>query len=171
MRARLAVNRHGQLTADQWKDMVTEPLVTLLLLLAPTIMILGPRVLAVTVRGLWVVAVVFVLMVVVPMIFRAQRYARAPVRCSTLYAGANPASRLFFWRPLVLYSADGEAVRFTKRLAPHLGLYPNRAYLVYYLQDSKHQVLLSLAPADHPDARHWQPSDLFQERLRRRTGR
>jgi hypothetical protein len=171
MRARLVVNRHGKLTGNQWKDMVTEPLVTLLLLLAPTIMILGPRVMAVTVRGLWLVAIAFVLMVIVPMVFRAQRYARAPVHFDTFYAGDYPTSRLLFWKPLVLYTADGQPVRFVKRLAPRLRLNANRAYLVYYLKDARQHVLLSIAPVDHPDAAHWQPSETFQMRFNRRTGR
>ncbi len=151
--------------------MVTEPLVTLLLLLAPAIMILGPRIMAVTVRGLWIVAVVFILVVIVPLVFRAQCYARAPVHFDTLYAGDNPIPRIFFWRPVILYTASGQPVRFAKRLAPRLPLNANRAYLTYYLKDAQQHVLLSLAPADHPDAAHWQPSESFQSRFDRRHGR
>src|SRR5690606_1373431 len=79
MRARLTINRDGRLTSEQWKDLVTEPLVILLLVLAPLILILGPRLVALALRG-WVLALVVVLLVVVvPIIARAWRYARLPV--------------------------------------------------------------------------------------------
>jgi hypothetical protein len=42
-------------------------------------------------------------------------------------------------------------------------------YLVYYLKDAETNVLLSIAPADHEDAAQWQPSSLYEARLKRRT--
>ncbi len=170
MRARLAVNRHGRLTADQWKDMVTEPLVILLLLMVPLILFLGPRLVVLTIRGILVISLVIVVVVVVPMLFRAYRYSRAPVHFSVLYAGADPVRGFVFWRPQVLYTREGQEIRFRKRLAPFVRLRPNRSYLVYYLKDGKQDVLLSLAPADHPEADRWQPDSAFHERFARRTG-
>jgi hypothetical protein len=169
MRTRLLTNRHGKLTSDQWKDMVTEPLVVLLLLLAPAIMVLGPRMGALIARG-WLVMLIGVLLaLVIPMLFRAQRYARAPIYFEQLYAGDNPAASLMFWRPQIFYTQSGDERRFKKRLAPSLRLRANHAYAVYYLRDADQLVLLSIAPADHPDAAKWQPSTAFHERFARRT--
>lgn len=170
MRSRLLTNRHGKLTPDQWKDMVTEPLVILLLLLAPAIIVLGPRLGGFIARGWAVMLVAGLLVLVVPLLFRARRYARAPLYFEQLYAGDNPALPLLFWRPQLLYTPNGEERRFRKRLAPSLRLRPNRAYIVYYLRDAGQLVLLSIAPADHPDAVRWQPSTAFHERFARRGG-
>jgi hypothetical protein len=170
MRSRLLTNRHGKLTGDQWKDMVTEPLVVLLLLLAPAIIILGPRIGALIARGWLALLVGGLLVLVIPILFRARRYARAPIYFERLYAGDNPASNWLFWRPQVLSTESGEERRFKRRLAPALRLRPNHAYLVYYLRDAGQYVLLSMAPADHPESERWQPSTAFYERFGRRTG-
>ncbi len=170
MRNRLLTNRHGKLTSDQWKDMVTEPLTVLLLLLTPAIIILGPRITGLIARGWFVLLLGILLVVVVPLVFRARRYSRAPIYFEHLYAGDNPTSVLLFWRPQILFTEAGNERRFTKRLAPSLSLRPNRGYLVYYLQDANQTVLLSMAPADHPDAQYWQPSTTFHERFARRAG-
>lgn len=148
--------------------MVTEPLVILMLLMAPLVLVLGPRLLAFTARGLIVLVVTVALMVLIPMIFRARRYARAPVQFAQLYASDNPISGFLFWRPLVFYTEGGEEIRFKKRLAPLIRLRPNRAYIVYYLEEPEHKVLLSFAPVEHPDAAHWQPSTNFYARQARR---
>jgi hypothetical protein len=169
MRSRLLENRHGRLTTDQWKDMVTEPLVMLLLLLTPAVILLGPR-LAFAFRTLGILVGIVIFVVIVPMGFRAWRYARAPVQFARLYASDNPlASRFLFWRPQILYTESGKPVKFKKRLAPMTGLHANHAYLVYYLRESDHNVLLSLAPAQHPDAEKWQPSEKYYARYARRT--
>ena len=171
MRARLTINRDGRLTSEQWKDLVTEPLVILLLVLAPLILILGPRLVALALRG-WVMALAVVLLVVVvPIVARAWRYARLPVHFATLYAGDYPGAVGFFRRKLELYTADGEAVRFNKQLAPPTSLRPNRAYLVYYLRENDRPILLSFVPADHPDADQWKPSASFHTRFAERAGR
>jgi hypothetical protein len=171
MRSRLMTNRHGKLTSDQWKDMVTEPLIVLLLLLVPLILFLGPRLLMLTARGIIFVWVIALIVVFVPMLFRARRYARAAVYFDRLYAGDHPGPAFLFWRPTVLYTEDGTEIRFKRRLAPVSQLRPNRAYLVYYLRDASEYVLLSMAPADHPDSHQWQPSSAFHERFARRAGR
>lgn len=170
MRGRLLTNRHGKLTSDQWKDMVTEPLVWLLLLLTPAIIILGPRIGALIARGWLVLLIGAVLVLGVPTLFRARRYARAPIYFEKLYAGDNPTPGWMFWRPLVLAAQNGEERRFRKRLAPAMRLRPNHAYLVYYLRDAGQYVLLSMAPADHPESERWQPSAAFHERFARRAG-
>ena len=171
MRDRLLTNRHGKLTSDQWKDMITEPLVILLILVVPIIVFMGPRAAALTARGIGFVLLVGLILLGVPMLLRAQRYARAPVYFARLYAGDSVGPVAFVRRSQTLYTEDGKKVRFQKRLAPALRLRPNHAYLVYYLRDREQNVLLSLAPADHPDAERWQPSTAFHERFARRGGR
>jgi hypothetical protein len=171
MRARLSTNRHGKLTTDQWKDLVMEPLSVLLLLLAPVILILGPRLVVLFTRGFIIMALLMVVVVVLPLLFRAWRYARAPVHFGTLYAGAAPRPRFLFWQAVVLHTTDGHPLRFKKRLTAVPRLSPNHAYLAYYLEDAGQYVLLSLAPANHPDAEQWQPSAAFHNRFDRRSGR
>lgn len=168
MRSRLRLNRDGRMTSDQWKDMVTQPLVVLLLLLVPIILFAGPRIIALSWRGMLFVVVVLLLIVGVPMIFRAFRYARLPVNYDRLYTGVFVPSRLFFWRPTTLYTSGGEPVRFTRRLAPFMRLEPESAYLVYYLQEPHENILLSMAPAEHPQAGEWEPSEFFHTRRAQR---
>jgi hypothetical protein len=158
MRNRLMANRDGRMYRDQWLDIVTDPLVTLLLLLAPALLVL-------------VLLLVMLALLVVPVAFRARHYARAPVHFEVLYGDANPRPPWMFWRPQVFYTGDGQPVRFGRRLAPFMFVRPEQAYLVYYLRDTSGNVLLSLAPADHPDAERWQPSKFFESRFTRRTAR
>jgi hypothetical protein len=170
IRSRLQINRQGKLTSDQWKDMVTEPLAVLALLLAPFVIVMGPRLVALTARGLIFALLGIVLVLLIPLLFRAWRYARAPLHFERLYAGEAPIPAWQFWRSQVLYTESGVEIRFKKRLTPLIPLRPNRAYLVYYLRDAGQYVLLSIAPADHPDAERWQPSTAFHERFARRAG-
>ncbi len=169
MRRRLLTNRNGKLTADQWLDLVTEPLVGLLLLLPPVLLIFGPRI-AIFKLAFWVVLLAALAAMFVPAILRARRYARAPLHFDTLYAGARAAPFWRFWRPPALRTASGEQVRFSRRLAPYTPLRRDCAYHVYYLKDSEGLTLLSIAPADHPDARLWQPTEAFAARFERRGG-
>lgn len=171
MRVRLRVNRDGKMTADQWKDMVTQPLVVLLLLLVPIVIFLGPRLAAFSIRGLIYALIAIVLVVGVPMIARAYRYARSPVQFAHLYSGGGPQLPWRIWRPVVLYTSAGKPVKFKRRLAPYLPLEPNSPYLVYYLHEPKGHVLLSMAPAEHDDIVQWQPTKSFELRQAQRTKR
>ncbi len=158
MRQMLLANRDGRLTNDQWRELVTEPLTPLLILMIPGVFIAGPALGRLGGRGLifiiGVIAVVFVL----PLAFRAWRYSSRAVvvEHATLYTGANSMTRWLFWRPAVFYTAKGEPIRFKRRLAPLTILKPNTAYLVYFI-DEPNAVLLSLAPDDHPDSVTWRP--------------
>jgi hypothetical protein len=165
MRARLLVNRHGKLTTDQWKDMVTEPLVTLGLLLIPGVVILGPRLGAFIWGGFVVITLAAFIALAVSLLARARRYARATVHFAVLRAGDHIPPFWAYWRPTILYAETGEAKRFGKRLAPYTRLRRGQQYMVYYLQEDQTNVLLSIAPTDHPDAELWQPSAQFQSRL------
>ena len=169
MRERLLENRNGKLTSEQWKDMVMEPLVTLLLLLAPAILILGPRLVVFGIRGWWLVMLATIIAVSLTTLFRARRYARARVHFRELEAGQSPRPFWMFWKPQVLYDDNGAPMSFHKRLAPYMALQPYERYLVYYIEDADERVLLSMAPADHPDADQWQPSETFQRRYQQRA--
>lgn len=171
MRARLARNRDGLLTKDQWLDVVTEPLVTLLVLLAPAALLFGPRLASFSLRGGFLLLLVVLAVLGVPVFFRARRYARAAVNFGVLQAGSAPASFLLFWKPQTLYTDDGKPMRFNRRLAPFMPLRRDQAYLVYYLDDKDGLVLLSSAPCNHPDAPTWYPSNSFKSRFARRTAR
>lgn len=167
MRARLLVNRHGKLTADQWKDMVTEPLVTLGLLLVPGILVLGPRLGAFIWGGFALVTLAALIALGVSLALRARRYARAPIHFAVLRPVNSPPFWAF-WQPLLFDTETGEQQQFGKRLAPYTRLQRDRHYLVYFLEEANTKVLLSLAPADHPDAALWQPSSHFESRLKQR---
>jgi hypothetical protein len=169
MRARLLTNCNGKLTVQQYKDAITAPLSTILVLLAPLILILGTQLALLTARGLWMILLVGVIGLLVPLIARARRYARAPVHFAILNADEHPTSFWTFWKPQVMVTQSGEIMEFRSRLAPYLRQRPNHDYLVYYLEEAGSNVLLSLAPLDHPDADRWQPTTVFATRFKQRT--
>ncbi len=169
MRARLLANRNGRLTVQQYKDIITAPLATLLVLLAPLIIVFGARFAILVTRGLWIVLLLAIVALFVPLVLRARRYARAPVYFAVLNAGSQPRSFWRFWKSHVMQTQAGEAVRFRSRLAPYLPLKVNEDYLVYYLEEPGGNILLSLAPADHPDAENWWPTSVFNTRFKDRT--
>jgi hypothetical protein len=76
-----------------------------------------------------------------------------------------------FWKAEIFYDEAGQTMRFYKRLAPAAPHKAGQRYLIYYLKDRDGQILLSIAPAEHPDAAGWQPSPAFQARLAQRGGR
>jgi hypothetical protein len=169
MRVRLLANRNGKLTTQQYKDVITAPLATLFLMLTPLIIILGARFAILLTRGLWILLLVGIVALLVPLILRARRYARAPVHFAVLNAGSHPRPFWQFWKPQVMQTQAGEAVQFHSRLAPYLPLKINCDYLVYYLEEPGGSILLSLAPVDHPDAENWRPTTVFDTRFKDRT--
>ena len=171
MRDRLKVNRFGKMTGSQWVDIVTAPLVTLMLLIAPAAVLFSTRLIFLTARGLWLVGIVVLIVVLITIISRAYRYARAPVQFATLHARGFSQPFWRIWRPLVMYTEDGEEIVFKRRLAPPLTIVAGRAYIVYYLHEPHENVLLSIAPADHPDVTYWQPTSTFKLSLNKRSNR
>jgi hypothetical protein len=169
MRVRLLANRNGRLTVQQYKDIITQPLATLFVLLTPLIIILGARFAMLAVRGLLFVLLVGIVALLVPLALRARRYARAPVRFAVLKAGSHPHSFWQFWKSQAMQTQAGETVPFRSRLAPYLPLKVNTDYLVYYLEEPGGNILLSLAPADHPNAEDWRPTTVFDTRFKDRT--
>lgn len=156
MRARLVANAQGKLTAEQRRDLVTEPLTPLLILLIPGV-ILGSNLLGRALLGRTLVLIVLGVLVIfaVPMVIRAWRYSNPDIQSAVLYTGANGVDRWLFWRAEVLYTDKGDPMKFRRRVAPITILKPNSAYRVYYLDEPVGLVLLSIAPVDHPDAPTW----------------
>jgi hypothetical protein len=165
MRLRLMANREGRLTPGQWGEMITQPLVVVILLSGFALAAFGPRLLPLL-RFWWIIAPLLLLMVFAPATLRAFRYARAPIHFARLMAGVQPLG--IFRRSLHFYTDAEDDIRFPRRLAPRPPLQPDVEYLVYYLQDGKDKVLLSAAPAEHQDAAQWLPTKQFQARFERR---
>lgn len=169
MRERLNSNRSGKLTPSQWLDIVMQPFITVMLLIMPISFILLPRALRLLVRGGWLLLLIIVAFVVISFLLRAARYARAPLHFDEFTTEFDSLPPVWmFWRPIKLYDMQGRPMRFGKRLAPRPLLRPDRTYIVYYLREPDDHVLLSIAPADHPDAPDWQPDRFFEARAQRR---
>jgi len=169
MRRRLERNRQGRLAGAQLLAIITRPLTALLVLLAPLVVVLGPRLLALSLRGIGLLTILVLVLLLLPALLRARRYARAPLHFAQLRACSAPVARLFFWRPLVMVDADGAPLRFQRRLTPLPRLRSGQAYLVYYLEEAGQRVLLGLVSADHPAARHYQPTEAFWRRAQQRS--
>ncbi len=168
MRERLRANREGKLAPAQWIDMIVQPLIPLLLLLAPVLLVFGVRMVAL-VRFLPLLIVIVALILAIPAVLRARRYARAPVHFGRLYAGVAQNAWWAFWKPPVFYTAADEPFPFKRKLAPSLPLRIDREYLVYYLEEPDGRVLLSAAPADHEEADSWLPTETFDRRFNQRA--
>lgn len=169
MRERIMVNRTGKLTSNQWIDMIMQPVVALILVMTPGIFLM-PRLLLLLARGGWIVLLMILVGIVASLVFRAYRYARAPIYFAEMTAGTETPPWWMFWRPLILTDETGARLKFGKRLAPRPILRRGNTYLVYYLREPGDNVLLSIAPGDHPDAANWQPDRVFEARFRHRGG-
>lgn len=156
---RLATNREGRLLGAQWRDIVAEPLATLLLLLLPTVLLIGRLP---PFARTWLVLGALVVLAVVSLL-RGRRYARLPIYCARLYGG----EKKLWWGSLVLYQANGQALRFRRWYTPLPPITADAPYIVYYLLDHDRPILLSIAPSHHPLA---MPAQQFQKRGGRIVG-
>ncbi|RMG90035.1 MAG: hypothetical protein D6712_00580 [Chloroflexi bacterium] len=163
MRLRLLSNRHGRLTTQQWLTLVAEPLVPILLLTAPAILIFGPR-LAAMARILPLLMLLGVVLLGAMLITRARRYARKPLRFAVLHAEKDGATIWQFWKRPTLQTRSGIVLKFNKSIAPPLSIKQGQTYIAYFLVDTDRYILLSIAPADHPDAESWYPANAFAKR-------
>lgn len=168
MRAALLTNRQGKLTSAQWREVVSEPLVTLLLLMVPGILILRSALVTLFVGGLWIIGAAALVGIGLMLALRARRYARVALDFAVLRAADERRPVWMWWRPHVFMHSNGEALRFRRSLAPSAGIQPGREYLVYYFTEASGKTLLSLGAVDHPDADHWRPSSYFEGRRQRR---
>lgn len=166
----LLVNRTGKLHSAQWRDLVTEPLVKMLLFMVPAIILLRSFLFTLLVGAWWMIGLALVVGLAGMLFLRAQRYARMPVQVATLEATTRPPPDWMFWRSWEFIDEAGQKHRFYKSL-PHedLGVEVGKTYLVYYLQEADRTVLLSLVSSDHPDIGKWRPTSHFSDRLKRRT--
>lgn len=162
----LAANRNGKLDGDQWRELVLEPLMPLLFLLLPAVLFFGPRLALFS----WRVGLVLIVGVVGWLLYRAWRYARLPVYEAVLYLSEEVVGTWKVWKPPVMQTKKGGQISFGRRVAPRMGLKRDVAYRVYYLRDGMRNVLLSVAPVEHPQAVLWQPGSQFEERFRQRGG-
>ncbi|MEP7293461.1 MAG: hypothetical protein ABI835_16875 [Chloroflexota bacterium] len=168
MRDRLRANRDGRLTPAQWGELIVQPLIVLVLLSGFALAALGPRLLPLL-RFWWILLPALLLMVLLPAVFRAYRYARAPIHFVRLLAGAQTWHGIR--KPMLFHTEADETIKFPKRLAPRLPLVSDAEYIVYYLEEPQGKVLLSAAPADHDDAEAWLPSKSFAARQQQRSAR
>ena len=159
MRERLLANRRGKLHIEQWREVVMEPLITVLMLMVPTIILLRSFLLTLFVGGLWMVGVGALVVVAVMLIMRARRYARVPVYFGIFRAPDKLPSKWMAWKPVVLVASDGKAVPFKHSLAPDKRFQANQEYLVYYIKSVDSATLMSFAPTDHMDINSWQPAN------------
>lgn len=169
MRQRLLANRDGRLTPAQWGELIAQPLFMLILLLGMGIAALGTR-MVLLVRFWWLIIPLLLIVIVTPMIFRAFRYARMPIKITHLNAGVQ--SWRAWGKTLNFYIPDdtpeGKPVKFSARLSSSLPLTTDVEYLIYYLDEPNGRVLLSAAPSEHEDAALWQPTKNFEIRKQRR---
>lgn len=168
MRAALLTNRQGKLTSAQWREVVSEPLVPILLLMLPGILILRSALVTLLVGGLWIIGAAAVVGIGLMLALRARRYARVALEFAVLRAADPQRPSWMWWRPQVFLDSNGEPLRFHRSLAPPTGIQPGREYLVYYFTEASGKTLLSLGAVDHPDADHWRPSSHFEGRRQRR---
>ena len=166
----LLVNRTGKLHSAQWRELITEPVVTLLLLLVPGIMLLRSFLFTLLVGGLWMIGVGVLLGLGIMLFLRARRYSRMPLYVATLRATKKAPPVWMFWKAWEFSDEEGKKLSFYKSLLPeNRTLEPGKNYLVYYLRESDRNILLSLVAADHTDIAKWQPTTQFNDRLKRRT--
>ncbi len=149
-------NRQGRLSSRQWRQLITEPLTTLLLLSVPLILLVARYGIAGRVIVLALIAG-FAL----TMGLRALLFARVKLSYRLLYAERLPA-RWKFWRKTRLSSQSGQVMRFDHRLAERQKLKPDQALHVYYAEAGGRRILLSMLPERHPQADLAEPSPHFE---------
>jgi len=165
MRERLLANRHGKLHTDQWREVVTEPVVTVMLLMVPAVILLRSFLLTLFVGGLWMIGVGALIVAGVMLIMRARRYARVPVYFGLFRAPEKIDSKWKFWKPIMLKTTDGTDLLLKHSLSPDKRFQAGQEYLLYYLMSSDGNTLLSFAPTDHIDSAVWWPSNNFKTRF------
>jgi hypothetical protein len=162
MRERLQANRRGKLYNEQWREVVMEPLVTVLLLMVPAIILLRSFLLTLVVGGLWMVGIGALVVTGVMLFLRARRYARVPVYFGIFRAPDTLPSKWMYWKPIVLAASDGTQVSFKHNLASDKRFQANQEYLVYYMKANEGIILLSFAPTDHLESDSWRPAKDFK---------
>lgn len=151
-------NREGKLSSRQWLALVTEPIVSLMLLSVPMILLVGRYGL----MGRYIV-LALVLGFGLMTVFRAVRFARVKLVYRVVYA-EQIHPRWMFWRKLTLTTVGGDPMRFDYHVIQNLNLQQDQALLVYYVKVADRCILLSAIPQKHPQASLAHPIALFQRR-------
>lgn len=138
MQSRLAANRQGKLSREQYRELVMEP-VTIALLLLPGLIILRSQTLL---PGGWMFGLAGLGLLGLWILRRALRYRRARVQVMTLRAEKSTGG---LWRSVALYDDVGQVKQFVRSLAPRFTLERGRVYEVYYFVDAGRNILLSVA--------------------------
>ncbi len=151
-------NREGRLSTRQWLELITEPVISLLLLSVPMILLVGRYGMA---GRMIVLALVggFLLTIAV----RAIRFARVKLVYRVLFV-ENLQPRWRFWRKTVFASRSGESVQFDHKVASKMKIKSEQALHVYYVSAGKRRILVSMIPQEHPKAELAEPSDDFVQR-------
>jgi len=151
-------NRNGKLSSRQWLELVTEPIISLMLLSVPLILLVG-RFGAAGRYLVLLIVVGFILMTVL----RAMRFARVKLTYRVLFA-EEIHPRWMFWRKLKLVSVTGDTIRFDHHVMRQLDLPREQALLAYYVDVADRRILLSAIPQKHPQSSTAKPTDLFTRR-------
>jgi hypothetical protein len=162
MRDYLLANRRGKLHHDQRREVVTEPLITILVLMVPAIILLRSFLLTLLVGWLWMVGVGVLVVGGVMLFLRSRRYARISVHFGVFRAPEKLPSVWMFWKPVTFTLADGKSVSFKHSLTPDKRLQPNQEYIAYYITVNKEATLLSFAPTDHLESHKWWPEKAYK---------
>lgn len=157
MRQFLLANKKNKLHPDQKREIVFEPLISILLLMVPVIILLRGYLFTIFVGGLWMIGALGVLYGVFQLYRRSRRYARVKIFYGIYHTGEYLAPRWQFWKAISLMSQSGDSVRFKRSLAAEKYLQPNQNYIVYYVKENDDHILLSYAPTNHPEIDHWKP--------------
>lgn len=164
MRTRLQTNKYGKMTSAQWLDLVTQPIMSLLVLCLPLAIFL-PR-FSFFMIG-WMLALAALLGIGI-FVMRAYRYARAPIHFARFSAIASLSPLWSRIRPVRMLDEHEKQIKFNQRLCPMPRLEGGRTYIAYYLKDENISILLSIAPANHPEVNEWTPTKLFKRRFEQR---
>ena len=151
-------NRDGRLSTRQWLELITEPLVSLLLLSVPMALLLGRFGLA---GRLLVLALVIGFLLTLAL--RAIRFARVRLCYRELYA-VQLQPRWKFWRKTTFAGRTGDAVRFNHKIAGKLRVKPDESLHAYYVTLGGRNILVSMIPQAHPKADLAEPSADFERR-------
>lgn len=162
MRERLQANRQGKLHSDQRREIVVEPVITVLLLMVPAIILLRSFLLTLLVGWLWMVGVGALLVGGLVLFRRMRRYARVPVYFGVFRSLDKLPAKWMFWKPIILRASDGTLQAFKHSLAPDKRFQANQEYLVYYMKSNEGVILLSFAPTDHLENNLWRPAKDFK---------
>ncbi|MEM6527766.1 MAG: hypothetical protein AAF653_05700 [Chloroflexota bacterium] len=156
----LKENGRGKLAYDQWMELVTLPLLPMLLASVPVIVLFafspvgGLQILRVARFGGVVVLLVLVL-IIGALVVRGIRLSKLPVHQAKLYAGAESDLFSRFSRTFVMYTRGGDPIEFNNMLRGKPDLIPDEPYVVHFLEDEERRTMVSYGIASHPNADEW----------------